>query len=134
MDRYELLMTTRVDIGHGRMSVLIELIDGWAGHVARLWEEGHQDESLGAWGVHDFVAALFLRSRVARGLLQANLSPPGVLRVADELFREFTEPDELGALARIVPGLDFDGWWWSRVPRLGPIAAVLRSEIPRPDR
>lgn len=129
MDRYQALMTTSVDIGHGRRSLLIELVDGWAAHVARLWDEAHQDDSLDAWHIHDFVAALYIRSRVARGLSQANLTPPGVLRVADQLFREFTEADELGVLARFAAETDLDGWWWSRIPKLGPIAAAMRSEI-----
>ena len=133
MERYELLMTTSVDVGHGRQSLLFELIDGWAGHVARLWDEAHQADSLDAWGVHDYVAALYLRSKVERGLLQADIAPPAVLSVADQLFREFTVVDESGALARIEPSPNTDGWWWSRIPKLGPVAGALTSETAEPD-
>lgn len=73
MQPYELPLTTSVDLGHGRSSLLIELIDGWAGHVLGQWDEGHADETADAWGVHDLVAALYLRSRVERGLSQVNL-------------------------------------------------------------
>ena len=127
MTSYERLLAATVNVGHGREFPLIELMDGWAGHVGRLWKEAHEDAPEDAWDINDFVAALYLRTYVERGLAQEELVTPALLGATDELFRIFTKPDARHILAEVEPSSPLDGWWWRRIPRIGGIAAALGS-------
>src|SRR5258707_14159054 len=51
-----------VQLGHGRVKTLAELVDGWVQHVDRLHGQRHSaTEDPHVWGPHDNLAALHLR-------------------------------------------------------------------------
>ncbi len=134
--KVDLLKTAevRISLGNGREPSLLELVDGWTGHVLRLYLERETTltASPSAWGVHDFIAALYVRDGVERGL--AMLSDEAVhiaaVDVADELLRSFTALDVDGLLQRFQPDLPTQPWWWKRVPALGPVAEELQAAPP----
>jgi hypothetical protein len=118
-------LQSSVDLGHGRSRPLIELIDGWAGHVIRLRAESLRDVGHDRWGPHDLVAALYLRDGVERGL--SSKPTPPIVQAVDELYRSFTDVDEQHLLKLVDSSAVHLGWWWHRVPRSGQLADELRA-------
>jgi hypothetical protein len=129
------LDTVLVELSYGRRKTLREIIVGWRQHVERLVAE--QGKSLkqdrDVWGAHDFLAALFLRDVVERGLHQSPSEVLGeaqaLVRHADHSFVDFTVDDIENVVARFS-GEDHDkaAWWWRRIPRVGPAREdLLRS-------
>ncbi len=90
------------------------------------------DPADGAWGVHDFIAALTLRDFIAEGLSVATtpvIEAVGVRvgRVDDE-FRSFTVPDEDGLVRAFVGSpKSLAHWWWDRIPLEGPVRLELTA-------
>ncbi|MER5209265.1 hypothetical protein ABT063_01350 [Streptomyces sp. NPDC002838] len=122
-----------VPIAPERTLGLVTLLGSWRSHVLRIESELElPDSDRTVWGVYDLIAALVLRSFVARGMKIADSNSLAGFRRAlgdvDSRFREFTEDDESGIVRRIDEGERLSGeWWWDRVPRIGPI----RREIER---
>ena len=131
------LATITIASPEGRTTELLDLVDAWAGHVMRLSVEAHQDsDSLEfPWGVHDFIAALYIRDRVEHGIRQRSLSSnadiPPTVAVADELFRSFTLEDRQGTLQSVAQDAPTDPWWWRRLPKTGPVIAELHAIFAR---
>jgi hypothetical protein len=121
-----------VELPHGRAKTLAELVDGWAAHVDRLYEERNRDlvQAPMAWGAHDYLAALSLRSMVASALERQDADirqiANAVVRPADDKFISFTERD-LGRVVERFAGQSHDdsAWWWHRLPVSGPVRAEL---------
>lgn len=121
------LTSSLVDLGEGRATPLLELVDAWAGHVLRLFHEARADvDPRNAWGLHDFVAALHIRDRVQQGLdqLPDDPQPPATVQAVDELFLSFTA-NVVGRLVAAVRDLPDQPWWWDRVPVGGPVITDL---------
>jgi hypothetical protein len=121
------LESVSVPVAPGRTLGLVSLLASWRSHVVRIERElGLPDSDRTAWGVYDLIAALALRSFIARGVeIAPSGSLDGIRRAlsdVDARFEEFTEADNSGAVRRIDGGeRSRDEWWWDRVPRLGPI-------------
>jgi hypothetical protein len=135
----ERLAAVAVDMGYGRSRPLSDLIQGWADHVDRLVSERNLDpDDRSRWTADDFVAALHLRGFVKEGEHGLPDDLTAAVRQAigpvDAAFTEFTAPDSDGLLRRWVPAEDFgEGWWWDRVPALGPVLhdlLELRGRLP----
>lgn len=127
------LECVHVPIAQERELGLVSLLLAWRAHVLRI--EGELDLSefeRAAWGAYDLLAALAFRDFIVLGLQvvdsEYRVAFGNALAAVDSKFEEFTELDESG----IVRNLDEDGqpsggWWWDRIPRVGPI----RQEIDR---
>lgn len=108
-------------------------MESWHSHVVRI--SGELDlpgSDRTAWGAYDLIAALALRSLLARGLENAEPSSLGgfkrALNDVDSRFREFTEYDESGVVRRIdSEGRPSDEWWWDRIPSSGPIRREIEQ-------
>lgn len=127
------LGTIYVSLSDDTSSSLIDLIESWSGRVLRLYRERNTsyEELPTAWGVHDLIGAMHLRSFVQDGLDEANVrrgasSTPSVLEVADELFCSFTT-DRHEALIEHDTDLPANPWWWRRAPSTGPVAEDLAT-------
>lgn len=106
---------------------LTTVTEAWSAEVTRLYRELTLSLLVGpdAWGAYDLVAAYSTRDALAamgaeRGTLRHSLA------AVDEWFKSFTVVvgmSWVGALG-IQPGT---GWWWSRVPRSGPVVEELHS-------
>ncbi|MFJ8813038.1 hypothetical protein [Amycolatopsis thermoflava] len=122
-----------VSVAPDRTFRLLALLTGWRNHVARIESElDHLDSDTTVWGVYDLIAALALRSFIARGVgILDSSSFEGFKRALDDVdsrFRGFTEGDDAGVVRRLDGGDRPSGeWWWDRLPRTGPI----RREIER---
>ncbi|MGW5645253.1 hypothetical protein ACWEV3_32335 [Saccharopolyspora sp. NPDC003752] len=122
-----------VPVAPGRALGLVALLGSWRNHVLRIEAELElPDSGRTVWGVYDLIAALALRSFVARGVeIAGPNSLEGFIQAlgdVDSRFRGFTEDDESGVVRRIDAGERSSGeWWWDRIPRIGPI----RREIER---
>lgn len=78
-----------------------------------------------AWGGDDLVGVYTSRESLARTIAHAGLTqPPGVVAAADELLRTFSEMAGRGWLDNLGHK-GGDGWWWSLVPREGPVREDL---------
>lgn len=111
-----------------REIALTELLAAWRAHVARIHNEQELDPGTG-WTGHDLVAALLLRDRIADVLeaqptnVRADAAEP--LADADTMFSEMTVEDTDGLVRRFAENLSASAWWWSRLPRRGPIRADI---------
>ena len=131
------LVQVTVDLGYGRSSKLLDLIDSWADHVLRFLREAHPafDAPALAWGVHDFVASLYIRDRVQQGIMAYSMDfdatlPPTVV-ISDEVFRSFTAQDDRGDLRLVFNDIPSEPWWWQRVPKAGPVLTELQEIVSR---
>ena len=129
------LVQVTVDSGYGRSSKLLDLIDSWAAHVLRLLREAQPafETPALAWGVHDFVAALYIRDRVQRGILTHSTDldatlPPTVV-ISDEVFRSFTAEDDGEDLKLVFSDIPSEPWWWQRIPKAGPVLTELQEIV-----
>jgi len=129
------LAVVSVDVGDGRSAQALDLVDSWASHVLRFCKESSttSNDSDLAWGVHDWVAALYIRDRVQHAvdsqLNDAQL--PATVQVADELFRSFTTLDDDNRLRLAASDLPREPWWWARIPVGGPVATELSQIVAR---
>jgi len=120
-----------VQLGHGRVKTLAELVDGWAQHVDRLYGERHSaTEDRPVWGAHDYLGALHLRTIVASALAQQGTAVRKIadtlVATADEQFLSFTEPDLEHVVERFADQRHDDPeWWWHRIPASGPVRIEL---------
>jgi len=122
---------TVVSVTLARSLGLVALLLGWYEHVTRMEKElDLPDSDRSVWGAHDLIAADSLRDFIARGL--ESIPERGsrnylvALDEADSRFLSYTEVDELGALLRLDGGAPkVRGWWWTRIPRSGPIRRDL---------
>jgi hypothetical protein len=103
---------------------LLGLVDSWARHVLRLANESKEPESVDTWIAHDYLAALYIRDAVERGLL-GETNP--AVQVTDALLLTFTQTDEFGLLKLLDDEVPRDPWWWRQVPSAGPIADELQA-------
>jgi hypothetical protein len=124
----------------GRILILGDVMDAWAGHVLRLWREcdTSYEETPGAWGAHDLVAALYIRDRVGVGLVACGCDQPTlpVVDATDELYKSFTVEDEGDSLLLVGYEVPRSPWWWRRVPARGPVVvelAEIAKRRARPD-
>lgn len=115
-----------VQLSDTREITLAELLGAWRAHVDIIQSEQEFDPGTG-WTAHDLVAALLIRDRIAE-VLEAQ--PAGVradaaesLAAADTVFSEMTVEDADGVVRRFAENLSASAWWWSRLPRRGPIRA-----------
>ena len=123
------LMATTIQLGHGREASCLDLIDSWSAHVVRLFRESSASGSSGSdWGVHDYIAALYIRDQVQRCVLKVipvGGNDPFTVQAADELFRSFTVPDTEDRLRAVGSDLPRSPWWWGRIPARGPVSRDL---------
>jgi hypothetical protein len=107
-----------------RDALLLDLFDSWAAHVLHLVREVESFDPKQAWGAHDFLAAVYIRDRLDKGLAGTGgtLAP---VEVTDELFRRFTRPHGERSLRLLDPDVPDGPWWWRRVPTAGPVADEL---------
>lgn len=110
-----------------RIFGLIALLESWLDHVINIEAEINLNESAsGVWGINDLVAALEIRSFIARGVAIVDVnSIDGFMQALggiDLRFKHFTENDESGVV-RGVGEIErsIGEWWWDRIPRTGPI-------------
>ena len=116
----------------GRSASLRSVVDSWTQHVTRLYAERHNDlaRNPSSWGAHDYLAALYIRDRVAIGLAQAPLEVANIAQArvtsADRLFLSYAEPDTTDILSRFERvEHDDSAWWWKRIPATGPAREEL---------
>jgi hypothetical protein len=127
----ERLEAVVVDMGYGNTRPMSALVQGWADHVDRFIAERDLDpDDRDRWTPDDFVAALYIRGFVEKGLRALPDDLAAVARRAiepvDAAFTEFTAPDADGLLGRWLPPEEHgEGWWWGRVPVAGPVAHDL---------
>lgn len=125
MDRSLDLSTLTYLTSGGRNLSLQQLIDHWdayVGKLARDLSENVDDDH--AWGAEDFVAALYVRQRLAGGSSRATPEAREALKqrsaASDDLFRKITEPDDVGVVLRFAGETAEHGdWWWWRIPMSG---------------
>ncbi len=100
----------------GRELTLKELLDHWDWHVAHLAKDlAEKVDDDHAWAAEDFLATLYIRSRLAAGtssaapmareLLAGSASP------SDGLFREMTESDRDNVVLRFADEAAEPGEW-----------------------
>ncbi|MFJ6213883.1 hypothetical protein ACIQGZ_11210 [Streptomyces sp. NPDC092296] len=122
---------TVVSVAPARSLGLVTLLIGWYEHVTRMEREIElPDSDRSVWGAHDLIAADILRDFLARGLESLSGGESrnflNALNEADSRFLSYTEVDELGVLLRLDDdGPEVRGWWWTRIPRSGPIRRDL---------
>ena len=111
---------------------LLDLIDGWCGHVMKLTHDA-SEVAEDPWTVHDFIASLYLRDAVERGIVSGESGNVSISAVeaADEVFRSITIEDQDSLLARCDPDVPGSPWWWRRVPARGPIAVEIQQIVER---
>lgn len=111
----------------------LDLLVSWALHVQKIDEDRAKPATdRHVWGAHDLIAAVSLRSFLARCLdrlpepLEGKVA--GQLARYDEHFVAITREDD-GRLLEQVAEEDLSGkpWWWHRIPDSGPIADELRG-------
>jgi hypothetical protein len=126
------LERTAVSVSPARSVGLVALLIAWYQHVVRIESEmGLPDSDRSVWGAHDLIAADSLRDFIARGLEMISEGESrrrfnAALGEVDSRFLSYTEADELGALSRLDGDEDrVRGWWWTRIPRSGPIRREL---------
>lgn len=112
-----------------------ELATAWTQHVQRLVSEQDKDiAESSVWGIHDYIAALYIRDRVsvARESGQEIISEKDMsqLDLVDRDFTVYTELDHGSLLTKIEPvEPDDSAWWWRRIPRKGPVRQELATYI-----
>ena len=117
-----------VQLSDTREITLTELLGAWRAHVARIHDELGFDRDVG-WTAHDLVAALLLRDRIEDVLAPqpapVRFEAAEAIAGADATFAEMTVQDADRVVRRFAENVDASGWWWSRLPRSGPIRADL---------
>jgi hypothetical protein len=117
--------------GHGRTANGLDLIDSWSAHVVRFALESGASEPSGTdWGVHDYIAALYIRDQVRLCVHQVTPTKedaPFTVQAADELLRSFTVPDIDERLRHVANDVPRSPWWWGRIPSSGPVARDLEA-------
>jgi hypothetical protein len=108
--------------------------EGWANHVTAGWLLATWDElsaSVDGYelSIDDYTNDLMARDGLEwvlgacaeplRAKLQARI------QAADRMFIAATQPDDDGALGRLVRVDETSGWWWKRRPKTGPLADSL---------
>jgi hypothetical protein len=122
----------QVALGGQRSTTLDELLRGWEAHVRVLERELANARDTG-WSADDLVAALLIRDRIEKALpaLGSNdrVEAKSWLQTGDLAFEAMTEIDDR-RLVRLfardesqLPGK----WWWTRIPRRGPIRIELEE-------
>jgi hypothetical protein len=115
--------------GHRRSA--LRLAASWAANIEKIdADRARSGDDRSAWTDHDLAGALFVRDLLESALGQL---PEGLREKVRELvsqtdvrFRSFTVDDPSGLMARVaLVDRAGRGWWWSRVPADGPIAADL---------
>lgn len=112
------------------------LVGGWYQHVAKLRADlSCDDDDRTVWGAYDLVATVALRGRLERKLGRLRSGHHRrVMAAVDEVdntFRQFTEIDHEGRLARLDGSRpDPSSWWWNRLPTSGPARRELDRIIP----
>lgn len=95
--------------------------------MLRLFEEHGStiDDTDDPRGIHDFIAARYIRDGLETGLRTnfGNERDPALVRVTDQLFMSFTLED--ASWTWVQPDLPSDPWWWRRFPVSGPIVVEL---------
>ncbi|SDJ32119.1 hypothetical protein SAMN05444157_2813 [Frankineae bacterium MT45] len=111
-----------------REITLAQLLEAWQAHVERIHIELDFNRDV-AWTAHDLVAALLLRDRIedvlARQPAGVRAEAAEVLTGPDTMFSDMTVEDSDGLVRRFAENEEAEAWWWSRVPRRGPIRADL---------
>jgi hypothetical protein len=109
------------------------LVTAWKQHVQRLYSEQEKDVAdPNVWGIHDYIAALYIRDRIA-AVFGIHKNPDteidqSVLESVDRDFQSYTELDRERLLTRLEPvEYDRSSWWWSRIPKTGPARQELLS-------
>lgn len=117
-----------VGLPHGKTKTLAELVAGWKVHVIRLRDDSRPSAAITpfAWGAHDYVAALNLRSLVSQGIAQASSEVQdrarSIVASSDEILISYTEPDVNEVVERFAGERHPEHeWWWGRIPVVGPI-------------
>ncbi|PJI94691.1 hypothetical protein CLV34_0537 [Luteimicrobium subarcticum] len=134
---FESLRDAVVATPDGSSLKFVDLVTAWRAHVRRIVEDlPLTEDDRHAWGAYDLVAAMSLRSMVARGLLQDLAEKfPGAFRAiseADSTLLDITEHDEQGIAVLLddTGPRSADEWWWFRIPRSGPIRQELDRLAP----
>ena len=113
-----------------------QLLRSWQAEVQRF--ERELDKTLDdhtVWVAHDYEGALYLRDAIGDAFRK--LSPAqrdaaeGSITAADECFLAITEPgaDQLVPRFLVLPRDVTRGWWWSRVPRRGPVREEMNGVL-----
>ena len=117
-----------VRLSDTREITLTGLIGAWRAHVERIHDELGFDRGTG-WTAHDLVAALLLRDRIEDTLegqsSAVRSEAQDLLAGADGMFSAMTVDDVDGLVRGFAENAGAVGWWWSRLPRRGPIRAEL---------
>lgn len=117
------------EVQDGSVGTLGDRIENWGAHVLRICREADLVDLHDPWGVHDFVAALYIRDAVERGLSSVSWEgePPALVGAVDDLLRSASEPVPEGSLSIVHPDVPRMPWWWQLQPRRGPIREELDS-------
>jgi hypothetical protein len=112
---------------------LLDSMSSWGSGVRILaWQLGSSRPLpyLKIWGVQDLIGVLAIRDRVEALLTEA---PEVLARKVREVLDEFDEKylaitvkdgdDRLVRLGSVSP--DREGWWWHRIPGVGPVRVEL---------
>lgn len=90
-------------------------------------------------GIHDYYAALLVRSQVEEALINVPAKHHSMVRdeltVIDDKFLRFTRIDGNSDLERFLSftynETTDDGWWWQRIPTSGPVCEELAAILAR---
>jgi hypothetical protein len=118
-----------VRLSDTREIVLLDLLQAWGQHVDRIRDEENLHAGHG-WTAHDLVASLVLRERIAASVgeqpTEIQSAAAEYLSGPDDLFSAISVEDRRGTVRRFADDVgSTSGWWWSRLPRSGPIRIEL---------
>lgn len=107
------------------------LVKAWGQHVQKLVDDQRKEIcEPDVWGIHDYIAALYIRDRLSIECARQQSAVPeadrSLLETVDRAFEAFTEPDHERLLIRLEPIVyDNSRWWWGRIPKMGPARQEL---------
>ena len=120
----------KVQLSHGRVRTLDQLIHGWVAHISRISQEMAGPSTPSGWGAHDYFAALTIRSFIQSAADSLEVTGQHevdqLIAKADLLLRDITELDIRGLVRRFGDSAPTSAhWWWQRIP----VAGLIREEF-----
>ena len=108
--------------------------EGWANHVTPAWLLATWDKLAASVDGYELTIDDYSNDLMARDGLEWTLGAcaeplraklQAWVQAADRTFIAATQPDDDGALGRLVRIDETSGWWWKRRPKTGPLADSL---------
>jgi hypothetical protein len=110
----------------GERWTVFDVLNSWSTRVYRLHEYSHARMQL-EWSPDDYTIVLWARQNIEDsitylGVVGEQVRELSFLILADRMFEAVTMEDPGGIVASwLGEPLPSDGWWWKRIPRIGPL-------------